>query len=448
MHNMIRVGRARNVAVGAGNQMKEHAKRRGVARNPALGGWKRTFAVIALVAALGAVFALAQQPQPSQQSGGQSDVPDAPSATRPAEKFPSTGETITSPPPPADIPSIPPGSAPPEAGRAELFTLTKNVNFVVVPVTVKDGSGHLVEGLSRQDFRVLENNVEQNMTFFTSDPFPLTAAVVIDLGIPDTEFRRVRDTLPALVGAFGQFDEVGLYTFGTSVQKVQDFTSANGNKVSQAMDRIRKRSTARTGGVPVVGGPLGSPNGTVNGRNIDPGITTTPNYTNQREAKVLNDAILEAALDLARQDRTRRKVIFVVSDGTEYRSSASYGEVLKVLLTNQISVYAVGIGGAGIPGYSQAQKVHIPKTGLYGNILPRYASATGGEVFDEFSASAIESAYSRVTEEARNQYTIGYTTRATPSSQYRDIEVRVARPGLKVFSRQGYYPLPPPRQSP
>ncbi|MGZ4818261.1 MAG: VWA domain-containing protein, partial [Terriglobales bacterium] len=196
------------------------------------------------------------------------------------------------------------------------------------------------------------------------------------------------------------------------------------------------------------GGPFGYPQGTVNGRNIDPGVNPTPTYTNEREAKVLNDAVLQAALDLARREPTRRKVIFVVSDGTEYRSSASYGEVLKVLLTNQISVYAVGVGSAGLPGYSQAQKIHVPKSGLYGNILPRYASATGGEMFNEFSQSAIEQAYSRVTEEARNQYTIGYTTRATPSSQYRDIEVRVAVPGLKVSARQGYYPLPPARQTP
>ena len=59
------------------------------------------------------------------------------------------------------------------------------------------------------------------------------------------EFRKVRDSLPALVGAFGQFDEVGLYTFGTTVQKVQEFTPASGNKVSQAMERIRKKATGR-----------------------------------------------------------------------------------------------------------------------------------------------------------------------------------------------------------
>jgi VWFA-related protein len=419
----------RNVAVGLENKMMKAGKRREI--------------ILAIIVVLAAGNALAQQPAPS---GGQSGIPDAPSASRPAEKFPATNETVTPPPPPpSEITTIPAGSVPESgSGRNELFKLVTNVNFVVVPVTVKDDSGHLVEGLSRQNFRVLEDGVEQRMTFFTSDPFPLTAAVVIDLGIPEVEFRKVRDSLPALVGAFGQFDEVGLYTFGTTVQKVQEFTPAAGNKVSQAMDRIRKKATARSGGAPVVGGPFGYPP-SVNGRPIDPGQSPTPSYIGEREAKVLNDAVLQAALDLSRGNPTRRKVIFVISDGTEYRSSASYGEVLKVLLTNQISVYAVAVN---LPVYGQAQKAHIPKTGLYGNILPKYAVATGGEVFSEFTASAIEQAYSRLTEEARNQYTIGYTTRATPSSKYRDVEVRVDRPGLRVTAKQGYYPLPPPRATP
>ena len=49
----------------------------------------------------------------------------------------------------------------------------------------------------------------------------------------------------------------------------------------------------------MVGGPFGYPP-SVNGRPIDPGQNPTPSYTGQREAKVLNDAVLQAALDLAR----------------------------------------------------------------------------------------------------------------------------------------------------
>jgi VWFA-related protein len=165
---------------------------------------------------------------------------------------------------------------------------------------------------------------------------------------------------------------------------------------------------------------------------------------------VLNDAVLQAAMDLGTRPKGRRKIIFVVSDGREYRSNASYSDVLKVLLSNGILVYGVGVGGSAIPGYKQMEKLHIPGQ-AYGNILPRYANATGGEILSEYSKEAIEGAYQRAIGDARNQYTLGYVTAATPSSTYREIEVTVGRPGCKssnlrpcvlVYAKAGYYPLP------
>jgi VWFA-related protein len=383
----------------------------------------------------------AGQEEPPTATNQQPSVPDAPSATRPSPFGIPPGRPPAEAPAP-DIREVPPGSAPDVggSGRDELFRLVKNVNFVFVPVTVKDDNGHLVEGLLRRDFEVRDDGQDQKITFFTSDPFPLSAAVVLDLGMPDTVLEKVKETLPALVGAFGQFDEVGVYTYGNTVQRVQDF-NANFDRLSASIHKIRRDATGRTGGVPVVGGPLGS-GPTINGRPLDPGAPQIPVY--RPESRVLNDAILEAAMDLSRRDPTRRKVLFVVSDGREYGSSANFNEVKKVLLTRQITVYGVAVGGAAIPGYGQLERIRIPGTG-YGDILPKYASATGGQVFAEFSQSAIEQAYSRITSEARNQYTIGYTTRATPSSSYHAIEVVVKRPNLKVYARDGYYPLPPGR---
>jgi VWFA-related protein len=159
---------------------------------------------------------------------------------------------------------------------------------------------------------------------------------------------------------------------------------------------------------------------------------------------VLNDAILMAAQDLARREAGRRKIIFVISDGKEVGSTASYSQVLKVLLTYQIAVYAIGVDSAALPGYNKVDKLHIPLLG-YSDILPKYANATGGDVLNEFSRDSIEAAYQRITLEARNQYTLGYTTPQTLSSKYHDIEVRIARPGLRVTAKHGYYPLPPQR---
>jgi VWFA-related protein len=187
----------------------------------------------------------------------------------------------------------------------------------------------------------------------------------------------------------------------------------------------------------------------INSMPVDPGAPHTP--TVQRESNVLNDAILAAALELAKRDQAPhwkqmkvrpRKIMFLISDGREDGSRAGYNDVLKVLLSNEITVYAVGVGDAATPVYKTIQKFHLPGVSP-SNYLPKYAAATGGQVFNEFGQNAIEDAYGQVTSEARNQYTLGYTTRATAAGAYRSIEVRVKRDNVKVFARDGYYPAPP-----
>jgi VWFA-related protein len=381
-------------------------------------------------------------------------LPQAPPAA--PTPGPNPDSTPPGPPPAPGVATTPPNGAPAEPGspRDQLPLIIKNVNFVLVPVTVKDSSGHLVDGLLSKNFSVYENGTRQNITFFTSDPFPLSAAVVLETALAQPVWDKVRETLPALAGAFGQFDELALFTYGNTVRKVQDFTGINASVLDASLRQL-KRETSDNYGVPVLGGPIGggTPSPSINGRNVETGAPTQV-HTMPKRSFSLNDAILAAANELGRRDPTRRKIIFVVSDGREVGSAASYSDVLRVLLTRQISVYAVGVGGAGIPGYRTAQKIRIPGQG-YGNILPKYAAATGGQVFSEFDQQAIETAYASVTSVARNQYTVGYSTRATPSTAYRDIEVRVDRPSCKlkggpgcvdVVAKDGYYPLPPGKQ--
>jgi VWFA-related protein len=159
---------------------------------------------------------------------------------------------------------------------------------------------------------------------------------------------------------------------------------------------------------------------------------------------VLNDAILRAALDLSKRDRTRRKVIFVISDGRDLGSRASYRDVLKVLETHGIQVKAVVVDTGALPGYRQLEKLHhLPGQG-YSNILPKYVSATGGgNVFSELSRNAMEQAYAQVTSEVRNQYTLAYIPQqATSGSAYRNIEVLVDKKGLNIYTKAGYYAIP------
>ena len=375
--------------------------------------------------------------QGSSSSSSDSGNPDRPGSTRPPE------QTNPEPPPPGsqEIKTVPPGSVPPsQNAQDELFSLTKNVSFVTVPVRVKDSEGKLIDGLLAKDFSVYEDGVPQKLSFFTSDPFPLAAALIIDQGLPEPALKKVNQTFSALGGAFGPFDEVAVFTYGNTVNKRQDF--GNTTRMGIALQRLKDDRGANAG-ASVVGGPFGS-GASTNSKPV-PGtnqvITPTPEY------HVLNDAILMAAQELAHRSPTSRKIIFIISDGQEYGSRASYAQVLKVLLTDGIAIYAVGVDTAAMPIYGKVAKARIPGFG-YSNILPKYVNATGGDVLDEFSKESIESAYGRLTVEARNQYTLGYNTAQKPSSNYRDIEVRVKRPGLEVTAKHGYYPLPPQRAVP
>jgi len=416
--------------------------------------------------------ALAAQEKPE-------DIPDAPSATRPippppsprqeaAEEStpdvpPADGSGVTTgskelprsapdstdqkpaPPPMPPVRTVPAGSVPKdlETGQ-DLYTITVTTNLVTVPVTVTDREGRMIGGLLPQDFLVLENGQKQTLKFFTSDPFALSAAVIFDTGMADVGLKKVQETLSALQGAFSPFDEVGIYTYSSTVGRVSDFTTA-GKQLTATLNQVKGFSGANNGPA-VTSGPLGPQGPIINGIPMDSPVN--PVSTPPKVARVLNDAILLAARDLSKRDRARRKIIFIISDGFEQGSVASYKDTLKVLLTQNITVYAVGVEGAAIPVYDRLQRIHIPKTRAaigYSDILPKYVNATGGgTVYGELAQAEIERAYARAIGDARNQYTLGYSPRSNIGG-YREIEVQVKRPGVKVYARRGYYPLPTAR---
>jgi VWFA-related protein len=433
-------------------------------------GFRATWATILIVATALALTGAAQSPSQSQlapqsqpkQSKPTQDIPDAPSSVQPPppseEKLPAAtpnpaesrpaqsapaqdnaGQETPPPPPMPPVQTVPPGSVPKQnPAKDELYRLKISTNFVDVPVTVKDHDGRRVDGLLPKDFAVYEDGKKQQLTFFTSDPFELSVAIVLDLGMPDVALQKVNQTYSALVGAFSPYDEVSLYTYSGTVSQATDFSGAT-QHLTAMLDQM-KTVRGHNNGPPVLSGPFGPQGPTVNGVPVG-GPPVTPVNTPPKEAHVLNDAILRAALDLSKREKTRRKVIFVISDGREMGSTASYSDVLRLLLAQGIQVKGVALESAALPLYGKLEKLHLPHEG-YSNILPKYVSATGGgQVFTELSRQAIEDSYAQITSEARNQYTLGYNTRATASTAYRNIEVRVDRPNLKIYAKDGYYPI-------
>jgi hypothetical protein len=171
----------------------------------------------------------APRPQPaSEQPGtdapkpGLTEAPVSPSEQTQAPKGEASSadtagaaENGNATPPPAPLGRVVPSNRvanTPSSGYDETSGLIRvNVNAVPIPVTVKDATGRLFPGLTKDNFSVYENGMKQRINFFTSDPFPVSAAIVIDVGMPEIALRKVKETFSALIGSFSQFDEVSIY---------------------------------------------------------------------------------------------------------------------------------------------------------------------------------------------------------------------------------------------
>ena len=435
---------------------------------------KLTLLVLLLLLGLGSFRAHTQESPSQSQSSPK--LPDAPKpqanlpppnpVQQPQPATPNVSPAPTqnsTPEPPPTVQPYPPNAQPPTGSQNasdQLFTIIRTVNAVVVPVVVKDHEGNLIQDLDKRDFTILENGVQQPITFFSNEPFPISAAVVVYADLTPTAFDKIKRTLPALIGAFGQFDEVSLWIYGNTFRRIQDFTGLqNGTELDASIQDLRGLEGVPP--EPIVGaGPVNGPT-TVSGRPVDIRNQNINIYNNPQtvqtqqqqrtQSKVLNDVVLAAAQELSKRPRQNHRIVFVISDGHESGSKTSFTDTVKVLNSNQITVFGVDLTAAPIIG--RLQRLPIPKIGN-ANILAKYANATGGDTFNDFSVHSIEDAYSTLTQEARNQYTLAYASKAGALA-YRDIDVRVDRPGCKqhpgdpnciwVYAREGYFPLPPSR---
>ena len=341
-------------------------------------------------------------------------------------------------------------SAPPEMpaageGFSSLKTFIVNVNFVEVPVTVKDSKGNLVAGLTFRDFKVFENDQREPLRLFTVDPFPLSIAFVIDQSLTSDVMAKVNNSLGAIQGALTPYDEVAVFSYNNGAQERTGFTGAQSSRLPAVLALTKETGSEMI--VPVNSGPLSGCNIRENGNCVDPnlqpgrssgsgsGVITIP-----KEIHTLNDAILAAAKELSTRPKGRRRLIYVISDGKEYGSKATYKEVLRYLETNKIAVYGTAVGTSAGWGEGFVSRIHLPFT-MYDNILVKYIHATGGSADSEGNANGIEKSYAKIAEEARNQYTLGYYSHEPfIDGKFRKIEVRVDRPGIEVSAKLGYYP--------
>ena len=415
-----------------------------------------------------------QQPQQAQQQQGQ--IPDAPrpqgtlgpvipgKGTTPtsngssgsgAGKDPDAPEgTQSKPPAPADqapdtAAPLTPANSQEFVANPDQFTIINRVNAVEIPFTVKDNKGKLVPGLDWREVQVKENGVRQHMTVMTTDPWPLSVAVVVDQSLPQDVMTRVNNSLGALQGAFTPYDLVSVFVYNNGPKMITDFSGGQSARVIAAIERAK--SSGREATFYDTSGPLAkgiSLNGGANSNEtpLSSGGPGSPQGLSQqtipREVHTLNDAILMAAKSLVKAEKGRRRIIYVISDGKEYGSTAKQKDVIKFLQMYNIEVEATLVGDSAVSGMGFIDSIHLPLM-MRDNALPAYTKQTGGQFYADYRQKGIEASFAKITEEARTQYTVWYNTQEPMiDGKFRSVEVTVQRPNLQVIAKKGYYPSP------
>ena len=331
----------------------------------------------------------------------------------------------SSPQPPSRQPQTPPLSD----AQARI---TVNSSLVILPVTVKDRSGNLVPDLRKDEFRVFEDNVEQSIEVFSSEPFPLSMVILIDNDLKDKDAAQVQASLDAIVGGMSAEDEAFVCRFDQFFHQGKGFT----NDQDKLSTELKRTSLDTEPSVGTPGGPFSGPSINDHSATDQSSIDRSTQIIKGQPTKALDDAVFAAAQLLHDRPRSRRKIIVLISDGVnggKKFNKFTFDQVVNVLLADNISVYSIAVQSA----YLERKISPIDRNR---SPLIRYADHSGGETYHAIKEHSFEEFYRRLTEQARYQYTLAYVPRGThPGSDYHSVEVRVKREGLNIKTREGYY---------
>jgi VWFA-related protein len=318
-------------------------------------------------------------------------------------------------------------SAPPAGPNDARAKISVNSNLVILPVTVKNRFGDLVADLQEHDFRVFDENVEQNISVFTAEAFPLSLVILVDDDLKSKDAEHVAPSLRAIAGGISANDEVMVCRFDLSFYPGDAFTSDLDELWAALKDAQNHSGPSTSGPVPFVTPP------TTHSEGVGESKIQAPVKAGPRPTKALDDAIYSSAALLRDRGATQRKMILIISDGVngEPFNKHSYPETIEALLRDNISVYSLAVG-------SSLTKHKFAR-------LSHYADDTGGDVYFASDTRAMERLYSQITEEARHEYTLAYipTDVGQARAAYHKVDVRVARDAVTVKTRQGYYEQAP-----
>ena len=293
-----------------------------------------------------------------------------------------------------------PRNAEPKARqRGGEYTLTVDVDHVVLHASVTDKNGRVISGLKRENFRVYEDNAAQEVSVFYHEDVPVTVGLVLDNSGSMTENK------PSMMAGALRFaetsnprDEVFVVNFKDDyyldLGSGKDFTS----DLEELQEALAK--------------------------------TTTGGNTS------LWDAI-SASLGHLRRGTHQKKVLLILSDGVDSTSSLTFNKLLGEAQQAETALYFIGL-----PCGQDAKRGVCRKAK---RDLRRLAEVTGGVAYFPVSITEVEALCRQVAHDIRNQYILAYyPTNSAHDGSFRAVRVEVVNPPkgagkLFVRARTGYY---------
>jgi len=291
------------------------------------------------------------------------------------------------------------------------------VNLVNLYPLILDGSGAYVADLTREDFRVYENDELQSIDRFTTEQRPLRVAIVLDTSLSMAKGGRLENAKKAALGfleALLPQDDALVVAFADNVRVVQDVTQ------DRSLLQAAIEKTEAKGGT------------------------------------ALYDAIWRTARRLEAFDG--RRVMVLLSDGRDEASNGFEPGSLHTLqeaelqtVRSEVMVFTIGLGQNLDREYARewtrTAGVGSASGGIsLKEILESLAVTSGGRLLLSPSAGKLRKAFSAVAKDLRHQYSLAYApTNESKDGKYREIKVSVPDRDVEVVVRKGYYaPLAQP----
>ena len=343
-----------------------------------------------------------------------------------------TGKTPISAPVSASANTVA-AAGPEEVGEGDVLRV--DTALVTVPVSVLDRQGRFIPNLRREDFSVFENGIEQSIAFFEPADKPFTVALVLDTS-PSTHFHlwEIKEAAIAFARQLRPQDRVLIVSFNEQVLLLTEAT----NDLNVASAVIQEN--ANTG------------NATRLYDAVDLIIKERLNKIKGRKAIVLFTDGVDTASYLATYQSTLGEVeeldalIYPVQyDTSDYmRAMQDAGNITIVTRSSswpfpsrsstQTIYGGQANGGVPLPGTTKADYDRADK------YLHELADKTSGRLYQANDAAQLAQAFSRIAEELRRQYSLGYYPQASAvqNGERRQINVRVHQPNLAVRARDSY----------